>query len=246
MVNGPGGDCPTKDMWYGINICRKTKQGWEICAVQTHHLVTFPAEFMTGTAIDHGNFFDHQKTNLTSQLSFCFQPEWDLLRGVSDISDEKERDSVQTGLWENYWKESSKNICSVPGRVGNHCGGQTRHSGEYSLWQHYWYCLRHSLDPSPAQLPQCYRLCWKHLRIHPSDLGALPEVNCLKQYAVEEEEEERPQSETEWWWAPSLHRVCRLSSLTISLRVWSVSEQFPSQCSGWPPSCPISKCQTCF
>ena len=34
-------------------------------------------------------------------------------------------------------------------------------------------------------------------RIHHSDLGALPEVHCLKQYAVEEEEEERPQSETE-------------------------------------------------
>ena len=81
MVNGPGGDCPTKDMWYGINICRKTMQSWEIYAVQTPRLVTFPAEFITGPAIDHGNFsFDHQKTNLTSQLSFCFRPEWDLLR----------------------------------------------------------------------------------------------------------------------------------------------------------------------
>ena len=46
-----------------------------IFAVQTPRLVTFPAEFITGTAIDHGNFFDHQKTNLTSQLSFCFRPE---------------------------------------------------------------------------------------------------------------------------------------------------------------------------
>ena len=41
----------------------------------THHLVTFPAEFITGPAIYHGNFFDHQKTNLTSQLSLCFRPE---------------------------------------------------------------------------------------------------------------------------------------------------------------------------
>ena len=43
-----------------------------IFAVQTPRLVTFPAEFITGPAIYHGNSFDHQKTNLTSQLSFLF------------------------------------------------------------------------------------------------------------------------------------------------------------------------------
>ena len=46
-------------------------------------------------------------------------------------------------------------------------------------------------DPRPAQFPQCNRLCWKHLRIPPSDLGALQEVHCQK--PNDEEEEVGPQ-----------------------------------------------------
>ena len=42
--------------------------------------------------------------------------DWDLQRGISE---EKERDNVQTGPRENHRKGSAEDICSVPGRVGN-------------------------------------------------------------------------------------------------------------------------------
>ena len=210
-------------MWYGINICRKTKQSWEIYAVQTPRLVTFPAEFITGTTIDHGNFFDHQKTNLPSQLSFCFRPEWDLLRGVSRYIWRK--GDRQTGLWENYWKERT-----FAPSLGE---WEIRAEGKLDILANIPYDSIIDTIFGTA-LIRVLLSCLNVIGYVGSTYGFihLIWVHCQKQNAEEEEEEERPESETEWWWAPSLHRVRRLSNnqsqSVISFRTISKSMLWPA------------------
>ena len=61
-------DCPSEDM--GSVFSATTKQGSEIHVVQIPRLVTLPAQFITGPALDHQTFYHTEKINLTQQLSF--------------------------------------------------------------------------------------------------------------------------------------------------------------------------------
>ena len=61
-------DCPSEDM--GLVFSATTKQGSEIHVVQIPRLVTLPAQFITGPALDHQTFYHTEKINLTQQLSY--------------------------------------------------------------------------------------------------------------------------------------------------------------------------------